>query len=230
MTPVWLPKDTYVCVSDSVAIFLDLKRDQYVGVGSEHFPTLHRLLNGGAEPQSDAADSECIQELISQGLLTRDRQAGKPVASTHVIVASSPLTDRPAPHPPAIRFSHVFRLMMAWLISELYLRRRLPRAVRRAQARKRRTGTHKRSIDREAVTELVRIFYGLRPLFFASRDKCLFTSMVLLEFLARYGIAATWVFGVKTAPFAAHCWVQEGVFVLTDTPENIQTYLPILAV
>jgi hypothetical protein len=60
--------------------------------------------------------------------------------------------------------------------------------------------------------------------------KCLVRSFVLLRFLRRSGHAVTWVFGVRTWPFGAHCWLQCGATALDDAPERLATYEPIMAV
>nr|WP_313391206.1 lasso peptide biosynthesis B2 protein [Brevundimonas diminuta] len=59
---------------------------------------------------------------------------------------------------------------------------------------------------------------------------CLFQSWMLLAFLNRGGLDADWVFGVRTWPFAAHCWLQVGDLCLTDAPEALTAYHPILAI
>jgi hypothetical protein len=61
-------------------------------------------------------------------------------------------------------------------------------------------------------------------------QKCLVRSFALLRFLRRSGVGATWVFGVRTWPFAAHCWVQLGDVALDDTPDRLAAYEPILAI
>jgi hypothetical protein len=38
------------------------------------------------------------------------------------------------------------------------------------------------------------------------------------------------VFGVREAPFTAHCWVQDGAVVLNDHLENVDLYTPIMTV
>jgi hypothetical protein len=53
---------------------------------------------------------------------------------------------------------------------------------------------------------------------------------VLLEYLAWYRIFPTWVFGVQTRPFAAHCWLQHENIVLNDTVEHVTRYTPIMTV
>lgn len=59
--------------------------------------------------------------------------------------------------------------------------------------------------------------------------QCLARSFVLMRFLIRGGADATWVFGVRTWPFGAHCWVQAGDMVLDDHAERLVGYSPILA-
>lgn len=59
---------------------------------------------------------------------------------------------------------------------------------------------------------------------------CLYRSFFLLSFLRRYGFDATWVFGVQTWPFEAHCWLQAGDVVLDDRLDHVRPFTPILAV
>lgn len=59
---------------------------------------------------------------------------------------------------------------------------------------------------------------------------CLFRSFMLLAFLRRAHLDASWVFGVRTWPFEAHCWLQHGDLVLDDTADNVLGYTPIFRV
>jgi hypothetical protein len=59
---------------------------------------------------------------------------------------------------------------------------------------------------------------------------CLSDSIALLDLLARRGLAADLVFGVKLNPFAAHCWVQAGDVVLNETVECVRRHTEILVV
>ena len=58
--------------------------------------------------------------------------------------------------------------------------------------------------------------------------KCLLRAFLLLRHLRRHGQDARWVFGVKTWPFAAHCWLQVDDLVLDDAWERVAAYEPIL--
>lgn len=59
---------------------------------------------------------------------------------------------------------------------------------------------------------------------------CLYRAFVLLTMLRRAGQDANWVFGVRTWPFGAHCWLQLEDAVLDDDPERVARYTPIMAV
>lgn len=59
--------------------------------------------------------------------------------------------------------------------------------------------------------------------------KCLLRSFMLLRLLHRRGLDADWVFGVRTSPFAAHCWLQAGGTALEEHPDRLTGFTPILA-
>jgi hypothetical protein len=79
------------------------------------------------------------------------------------------------------------------------------------------------------VLRLARVFDQAR-IWLPVPSKCLVQSFLLLRFLQRSGVSARWVFGVRTWPFAAHCWLQAGEVVLDDAPERLTAFVPILAV
>jgi hypothetical protein len=98
------------------------------------------------------------------------------------------------------------------------------------QKAKRRNANDSRLESFHLVQHLTGVFYSLRPLMYSHRDKCLLDSLVLVDFLSRYGIFPTLVFGVKLMPFCAHAWVQHDTYVLTSTPWYVQGFQPILAI
>lgn len=59
---------------------------------------------------------------------------------------------------------------------------------------------------------------------------CLMRSLQQRLFLAQEGLQAAWVFGVRTWPFEAHCWLQAGGVVLDDSAEHAAGFVPILVV
>ncbi len=49
----------------------------------------------------------------------------------------------------------------------------------------------------------------MRTFTYTANQSCMFDSLTLFYFLRAFGVRATWVFGVQTGPFAAHCWLQQ---------------------
>ncbi|WP_395443832.1 lasso peptide biosynthesis B2 protein [Caulobacter sp. UC70_42] len=59
---------------------------------------------------------------------------------------------------------------------------------------------------------------------------CLFRSGMLAAFLGTLGHRTTWVFGVRTWPFQAHCWLQVEDVALDDEAERLCAFKPLLGV
>jgi hypothetical protein len=57
---------------------------------------------------------------------------------------------------------------------------------------------------------------------------CLFRSGMMLAYLQALGHRVDWVFGVRTWPFRAHCWLQAGDVALDDEAERLAAYAPIM--
>jgi hypothetical protein len=79
------------------------------------------------------------------------------------------------------------------------------------------------------LRERVDQFHRLSP-YLPISGKCLLRSFALLRWLQRHGHRATWVFGVATWPFRAHCWLEVDNMVLDDQPDEIAVFTPILTV
>lgn len=58
--------------------------------------------------------------------------------------------------------------------------------------------------------------------------ECLQRSFQLRHVLAARGVRADWVFGVRTWPFNAHCWLQIGDLVVGDRLARVRRYTPIM--
>lgn len=80
-----------------------------------------------------------------------------------------------------------------------------------------------------ALTDAVAQFEKLRP-WLPLQGQCLMRSYHLRTFLRARGLDAMWVFGVRTWPFDAHCWLQAGETVLDEDLERLSAYQPIMAV
>ncbi|PXA86225.1 lasso peptide biosynthesis B2 protein [Nostoc sp. 3335mG] len=59
---------------------------------------------------------------------------------------------------------------------------------------------------------------------------CLRDSAALFALLSRRGIDCQLIFGVQLDPFKAHCWVQSGSTILSDTLDSARSMRPILTI
>ncbi len=60
------------------------------------------------------------------------------------------------------------------------------------------------------------------------QGECLFRSFLTVTALRRAGVDVTWMFGVQTWPFRAHCWLQIDDVVINDAAERVGGYSPIM--
>ncbi|PZQ63460.1 MAG: lasso peptide biosynthesis B2 protein [Phenylobacterium zucineum] len=146
---------------------------------------------------------------------------------------------RPAPPPDLPQRSHVsgaaelrpmdlWRLFCAWVDLQTRYNGRAFEQVLRA-ARPSPAAPARQDPDDPELARLVSVFLWAAVWIPADR-KCLVRSFLLLRFLQRSGRDARWVFGVRTWPFVAHCWLQVGDRVLDDERERLAAYTPIHAV
>lgn len=59
---------------------------------------------------------------------------------------------------------------------------------------------------------------------------CLQRAFMLHHHLHTQGHKPSWIFGVRTWPFLAHCWLQIDDQVIGDTVERVQGFTPIMVV
>ena len=247
MSQYLLAPHVYLCVTDDHVVLLDLKRDKYVGVGRAQMRSMQQSVKGwpelqgaaGKEAQEATAPADSLlSKMLASGMLTTDVARGKEAAPIAMPRPQLALGDIDAQQQgdlfdvrPHIRAAHIANFVLACSAARLALRfRSIASVVATAAARKARRAGAVPRLDIRAAQGPVAAYVHLRPLLFTAKDACLFDSLALTNFLARYGVFATWVFGVQTGPFAAHCWVQHGEVVLNDTPDHVRRYTPILAV
>ncbi len=230
----WLSPHVHVCITDDYAVLLDLRRDKYIGIGREHMPALAASVMGWPrtarleiEPAPPA--KALLRKMLSTGMLTTDSAIGKE--------ARPPVLPRPQftaikadlEYRPQVTIRNVSQVLIAAAQAKALLKwRPIEAVVARVKRRKERCAGNE--FDLDAARPLVESFLYLRPLFFTTKDECLFDSLVLVELLARDHQFPVWLFGVSTSPFRAHSWVQAGDRVLNDLPERVCRFTPILAV
>ncbi len=228
----------YVCVSDEHVVLLDLRQDRYFALEAAATAPLSGLVPGWPvrsldAPVAGSSDPEQAEQiaagLLEQGILTDEAAAGKDASPVRAARPARELLS-----PDAYKAGHAgagtaWNLVAAAVSAKLALRfRAFESVVERYRARKRNAGGSQPDLERTRA--LVEAFFRLRVFIFSSRSECLFDSLTLLNFLARYRITADWVFGVQARPFAAHCWVQLDDIVFNDTVEHVSGYTPIMVV
>lgn len=228
MVQVFLPHHVHFCYRGDAVVFLDLAKDDYTFVGPEGASALRCLASRDSKltsPEQRAA----LDEMINGGLLTMDRSAGRSVVPTLTTLATQPLLDDEAVSAARASASHLYNFFVASTIADARLRwGQLHRTIARVQQRKaQRMAATPLDIDR--ARELVAIFGRLRSLF-PRRYLCLYDSLALIEFLARYGIFPSWIFAVRLEPWGAHCWVQEAGYIFNEEIEEAAGYTPVMAV
>ncbi len=126
-----------------------------------------------------------------------------------------------------IRARDAWDLAAAWSgLAPRFYRRPFSEVIDRARGRKAGVDGEGRAGEVEARAVLFNSLLPWSPV----QGACLLQSAWLITFLGQAGLAADWMFGVRTWPFSAHCWVQLGEVVLNDTVERVAPYRAILKV
>jgi hypothetical protein len=178
----------------------------------------------------DAAE-EALRPLLRQGWLLEESTGAREATPVSVLKPETQLTGGGESPSEKVDLRTLFAFVVASVFAKVALRLRpFDRVVRRVAQRKARYSRANEPLDLERARRLTEAFERMRVFLFSSRNECLHDSLAVLEFLARYRIFPSWVFGVRARPFAAHCWVQDAEVVFNDTVENVSTYVPIMAI
>lgn len=234
----YLAKDAFFCLYGKHVVFLDLLSDRYTRLDSPHVELIHNLMrfqNDGSEggplhngektnPSSD------LIKLVERGLLTTDSASGKPVEPTIFDPPSRLLIGPDEDYSPPAEFRYLPAFLAANTAAVARLKWwRIQKTVSAVEKRKAKGLERNPEFNIDAAKKLTAVFKKLR-LLFPRNYLCLFDSLALLEFLARYRVFPSWVFGVQLERWGAHCWVQEGPILFNDDLERVSGYKPIMVV
>lgn len=252
----FLSSHVHVCVAGRQVVLLDLERDKYLALAQEHPvgrwvrgwpvppPGAQSRAQEGGEPVArsdsvvpaesgagaDVGGNALLSKMISQGLLVTDPALGKEAAPVVVDLPKVAVVEYDLNVRPQTTLLQLRRLFTGYLAAKQSLKNRPIKEVVWAVQERRRRAQPVSAVDIGTVRLLVTAFVHLRPLCYTAREACLLDSLTLLNFLARYGVYPHWIFGVKTDPFYAHCWVQQGELAFNDTPDYLKGFTPILVV
>jgi hypothetical protein len=236
MQPYLLAPHVYPCVSGQHVVLMDLERDKYVAV--EPADRLAAWVRGwpvaarealAASPGAAAEPDALIPRMLAQGMLVTDPAVGKPAIPVVTVRAQRSLIEFDLDGRAQASAAQLWRFGGSCLRARLSLKLRPIRSIVESMG-ERKARRAAPEADPVRLRALVTAFARLRPLFYTLRCACLLDSLTLLHFLGAEGIHPDWVFGVKTDPFDAHCWVQQGEVLLNDVPDRVRQYSPIMVV
>jgi len=206
LTPI-NPEQTAWVESGDQVVFLDLGRDRYFALSAPYNASFRAAIESG----------ELVAWHVPECLPTPGTWSG-------------PYSDPPAA-PNA-------RPDIAGIAATLWIERRVERRMKsmpfgqllrdvRSTVEKRVAGV---AGDRgESLAGIVADSENAR-LIRSAPDRCVPRSLALVLRCASRGIRAHAVIGVRTRPFAAHCWAQHGGVVLSDPLETVASFSPILVI
>lgn len=234
----YLPEHMFFALLKNYAVFLDLRNDKYFCLNQYELDSFLYLIHHSSylEENTGLPDKvKNIESLVKKGILTDVKTNGKQVSQIQLESPTADLLGYTFGLEPEIRIKDATRILLAsWQTVIRFRCLTLEHIFKNIKIRKEHcikyTLDNFHGYHSEDIKELVEIYNLLRPLFFSSHDRCLFVSLVLVEFLSKYDIYPKIVFGVKMEPFAAHCWVQDGSTILNDEVARTAGFTPILAI
>lgn len=216
--PVHVAPDVHLVAVAEDVVLLDARQDRYLCLpGAAASITL-----SSCRRRLGIADPVLRDELVAAGLVATVAPPSLPWRP--------PAAPRRSALPDTVETLRAGDLGdIAWamaLLGRHYWRRPFLDLTRDAQAR---ANLSNPGVDEPALMAIAAAFQRWAP-YAPTSAKCLLRAFVLLRLLQRHGHHARWVFGVRTWPFEAHCWLQVGDLVLDDDVERVRTLEPILVI
>ncbi|WP_419755866.1 lasso peptide biosynthesis B2 protein [Brevundimonas sp.] len=204
-------EDVYLCKVYEDVVVLDLNADEYLCL-MDAGAWIHPAPDGCIVIGPDGA----AEDLMAAGIAV-------PQSASHLRRASKTPTLELVPSP---RTSMIERLWAALQILEathVFRRKTLKQLVATAI---------RPPAFRGRSTTSAQVFgaYKGAVSWVPGEGECLQRAFILKRVLAGRGIHADWVFGVRTWPFGAHCWLQIDDMVVGDTLARVSNYTPIMVV
>lgn len=197
------------CVCEDRPIFLDVDAGRYFTLPAELCAPFAALMSG----DGGVACRE-IERLLALHVIENGRQVPK---------ALGPLSapSREVARCPSLRWSAAALLTQGLAIRHV---RHLP--LRRLFALE----TARRPVNRAATEEEIgrlRAAFDQVAGIFGEADQCLPRSIAFRRLALSCGQPSSLVIGVKIDPFGAHCWVQSGARLDSDSLERVRLFTPI---
>lgn len=206
-----LRDDVHAAAVGRDLVILDLASDSYAC-----------LRDAGAEGDDfarrvDRLSAAAQRTLTEAGLLVPGMSPGAPPPTA---IAKRPL-------PALSSSSSDLRLLLDAAFAQLDLRSAGPDPSVAVLVARATAGVKTGEADPALVFRTADQFRRLAP-WLPGRRACLQRAALLRRLLQCRGLSASWMFGVRTWPFRAHCWLQIADVCLTDDPDHLRPYTPIL--
>ena len=237
LPPLFLQSHVFLCRAKRHWVILDANRDKYLCVDRHQFETLGRSLQGWDESSAPGARSAAelpekvsalASDLLKRDILSEHAAQAKDARPTEYRLPTQAvdpdLHSRRSPWLHAVTF-----FASSARASRELTKQRFQATVESVRARRSGNAHRAGPFDIERARSLVAVFERLRW-FYPRPYLCLFDSLALIHFLARFQLYPDWVFGVNADPFEAHCWVQADSVVLNDTLGRVSSFTPIMSV
>lgn len=217
----------HACLADEHLVFMDLRADRYCCLEQADTEALVPLLRGSMPAtRVSSRTTELLRQLVDSRLLTTSAD-GRSLSPLDV---RTPEHELKASLPSGFPASRLPTFLLAATTTAIRLRaRRLDRTIEQLKARRARREHDPDRRNQVRMAQALGAFRALRPIY-PKPYVCLFDSLALLEYLAYDGLFPTLIFAVKLHPWSAHCWLQDGSYVLGDTVDHVRDYTPLLAV
>ena len=191
-------------------IFLDLARNRYQATALDEAPD---LISCGPNKGALMAREKRWRSLLNEGLVSVVTREHQP--------------------PPRRRIDHLsWRDLFLTITASMWASRIVKRGAlleafchlseRKARLAKR--------VPDVATAELVHSRFAAARIWIPVAYVCLFDSLALMHFLLARDVRAELVFGVRSRPFAAHCWVEVDGIILDDGGEACHSFAEIARV
>lgn len=222
--PYRLHDEVSFCEIDGRLIFLDVRSDKYFRLS----PVLERILLACLDDEaSSGVDAE---PLIARNILTAIPATAEIAQASRIDPPRHSATER-ADLTHSLSAAATLDVFAAVYTTRLLLATRNLMAIltNLAEYRRSRAMPPSRCLNETDVRQLVRAAGAFRQarVYVPIAPRCLLDSLAMVRFLAGRGLYANAVFGVTSAPFAAHAWVQVRDLVLNDTVGNAVAHTPI---
>lgn len=198
------------CVEGETLVFLDLRADRYCSVPLARAP---KIIGIDADGCGGALAKLIERDLVEPAPEDEGPSIERARAPTVALLADEGVN---------VGFADGARVLAACAAtSRVLATRRLDLALSRLATEK--TKAPARSVRPE---RLAAVFEAVRPWYPRARV-CLFDALALMRFMVWAGAKPGLVIGVRTRPFAAHCWLEIDGKLACDASDHCPSFQPI---